>query len=42
MWGKPLWVERKTDVLDFEQQRQELETQLCAVLVEATEIVSQK
>ena len=42
MWGKPLWVERKTDVLDFEQQRQALEARLCAALVEATEAVSQK
>lgn len=42
MWGKPLWVERKTDVLDFEQQRQELEARLYAALVEATEAVSQK
>jgi len=42
VWGKPLWVEQKDDDLSLEQQRQELETQLCAVLVEATEIVSQK
>ena len=42
MWGKPLWIKRKADDLDFEQQRQELEARLYAALAEATEVVSQK
>ena len=42
MWGKPLWVEQKSDDLSLEQQRQELEARLCAVLAEATVVVSQK
>jgi lysophospholipid acyltransferase (LPLAT)-like uncharacterized protein len=42
VWGKPLWIEEKGDDLSREQQRQELETRLCAMLAEANEVVSRK